>query len=144
MKFYVTVESYKRLKNVFSNLNTFYIIDIDSLIEESGLNPDNPAHRYIINSEIERLIVNGSKSKRYTGIIYINSKLNCDIILGIKNSLNDITKSQIEDLILLDDYDTPKLKDYYSLFSEIIFFPTFKKIKIIECRPLPSSKLKNI
>lgn len=143
MKFYVTVESYKKLKNVFTNLNTFYIIDIDSLIGESGLDPNNPSHRYIINSEIERLISLGAKSKRYTGIIYINSKLNCDIILGIKNSLDEITKSQIEDLTLLDDYDTPKLKDYYSLFDEIIFFPTFKKIKIIECRPLPLSKLKN-
>ena len=88
------------------------------------------------------MIVTGAKSKRYTGIIYINSNLNCDIIVGIKNSLNEITKSQIEDLTLLDDYDTPKLKDYYSLFDEIIFFPTFKKTKIIECRPIPLSKLK--
>ena len=61
----------------------------------------------------------------------------------IKKSLDEITKSQIEDLTLLDDYDTPKLKDYYSLFDEIIFFPTFKKTKIIECRPITYSKLKN-
>ena len=102
-----------------------------------------PSHRFIINSEIERLIVTGAKSKRYTGIIYINSNLNFDIIVGIKKSLDEITKSQIEDLTLLDDYDTPKLKDYYSLFDEIIFFPTFKKTKIIECRPITYSKLKN-
>ena len=113
MKFYVTVESYRKLKNVFTNLNTFYIIDIDSLIAESGLNVNIPSHRFIINSEIERLIVTGAKSKRYTGIIYINSNLNFDIIVGIKKSLDEITKSQIEDLTLLDDYDTPKLKDYY-------------------------------
>ena len=134
MKFYVTVESYRKLKNVFTNLNTFYIIDIDSLIAESGLNVNIPSHRFIINSEIERLIVTGAKSKRYTGIIFI---------VGIKKSLDEITKSQIEDLTLLDDYDTPKLKDYYSLFDEIIFFPTFKKTKIIECRPITYSKLKN-
>ena len=47
-----------------------------------------------------------------------------------------------EDLTLLDDYDTPKLKDYYSLFDEIIFFPTFKKTKIIECRPITFQKSK--
>ena len=56
--------------------------------------------------------------------------------------MNDITKSQIEDLTLLDDYDTPKLRDYYSLFDEIIFFPTFKKTKIIECRPITFQKSK--
>ena len=44
MKFYVTVESYRKLRNVFTNLNTFYIIDIDSLIAESGLNVNIPSH----------------------------------------------------------------------------------------------------
>ena len=140
MKFYITGESYRKLRNVFTNLNTFYIIDVDSLIEESGLNPEKAAHRFIINTEIERLIASGAKSKRYTGIIYINKGLNFDIITSIKKSLNDITKSQVEDLSLLDDYDTPKFKQYYKLFDEVIFFPTFKKTKIIECRPISIQK----
>ena len=142
MKFYITIEPYRKLKNVFTNLNTFYIIDIDTLIADSGLDITKPTHRFIVNTEIERLIEAGAKSKRYTGVIYINSKLNCDVIQGIKKSLSDITKSQIEELTLLDDYDTPKLKPYYTLFDEIIFFPTFKKTKIIECRPIPIPKEK--
>ena len=140
MKFYITGESYRKLRNVFTNLNTFYIIDGDSLIGGSGLNPEKAAHRVIINTEIERLIASGAKSKRYTGIIYINKGLNFDIITSIKKSLNDITKSQVEDLSLLDDYDTPKFKQYYKLFDEVIFFPTFKKTKIIECRPISIQK----
>ena len=140
MKFYITGESYRKLRNVFTNLNTFYIIDVDSLIGESGLNPEKATHRFIINTEIERLIASGAKSKRYTGIIYINKGLNFDIITSIKKSLNDITKSQVEDLSLLDDYDTPKFKQYYKLFDEVIFFPTFKKPKIIECRPISIQK----
>ena len=140
MKFYITGESYRKLRNVFTNLNTFYIIDVDSLIWESGLNPEKATHRFIINTEIERLIASGAKSKRYTGIIYINKGLNFDIITSIKKSLNDITKSQVEDLSLLDDYDTPKFKQYYKLFDEVIFFPTFKKTKIIECRPISIQK----
>lgn len=142
MKFYVTIESFRKLNNVFSNLNTFYILDINSLVKESGLDPDKPSHRYIINAELERLIGNIAKSKRYTGIIYINSHLTCDIITGIKNSLSKITNSKIEEITLLDDYDTPKLKDYYKLFDEVIFFPTFKKTRIIECKPYPLSKIK--
>ena len=140
MKFYITGESYRKLRNVFTNLNTFYIIDVDSLIGESGLNPEKATHRCIINAEIERLIASGAKSKRYTGIIYINKGLNFDIITSIKKSLNEITKSQVEDLSLLDDYDTPKFKQYYKLFDVVIFFPTFKKTKIIECRPISIQK----
>lgn len=142
MKFYITVESYRKLKNVFTNLNTFYIIDIDSLICESKLDASKPTHRFIINTEIERLIAAGAKSKRYTGIIYINSNISFDVITGIKRSLSEITKSQVEEMTLLDDYDTPKLKDYYNLFDEIIFFPTFKKTKIIECKPISFTKQK--
>ena len=142
MKFYITGETYRKLKNVFTNLNTFYIIDVDTLIKDSGLNPLKLSHSFIINSEIERLISLGAKSKRYTGIIYINSNINYDIIVSIKNSLNEITKSHVEDITLLDDYDTPKYKEYYKLFAEIIFFPTFKKTKIIECRPISFQKSK--
>ena len=40
MKFYITGETYRKLKNVFTNLNTFYIIDVDTLIKDSGLNFD--------------------------------------------------------------------------------------------------------
>ena len=40
MKFYITGETYRKLKNVFTNLNTFYIIDVDTLIKDSGLNLD--------------------------------------------------------------------------------------------------------
>lgn len=135
MKFYCTIEPYHKLRHVFSNLSAFYIIDVINLVKESGLNPDKPSHRYIINTEIARLITNATKSKRYIGILYINPELNCNIISGIKTSIKNISSSKIEELILLDDYDTPKLKDYYKLFDEIIFFPTFKKMRIIECKP---------
>lgn len=143
MKFYITGETYKKIKNVFTNLNTFYIIDVNTIIKDSGLNPLKRSHYFIINSEIERLISLGAKSKRYTGIIYINSNINYDIITAIKTSLDEITKSQVEYITLLDDYDTPKYKEYYKLFDEIIFFPTFKKTKIIECRPISFQKQKD-
>lgn len=136
MKFYITAESYRKLRNVFTNLNTFYIIDVDTLISESGLDVNKESHKFIISAEIERLISLGAKSKRYTGIIYINSNVNCDVIVGIRRSLSDMTSSKVDELTLLDDYDTPKFKQYYKLFDEIIFFPTFKKTKIIECRPI--------
>lgn len=140
MKFYITAESSRKLRNVFTNLNTFYLIDVDELIRESGLDANNDSHRFIINTEIERLISTGAKSKRCTGIIYVNSNITCDVIMSIKKSLSEITNSKVDELTLLDDYDTPKLKQYYKLFDEVIFFPTFKKTKIIECRPISTRK----
>lgn len=140
MKFYATIESYTKLKNVFTNLNSFYIIDVDSLLSQVTLDRDSATHRFIINSEIGRLIAIGARSKRYTGILYINSQLNCDSIIGIKHHLASLNASNIEELVLLDDYDTPKMKDYYKLFDEIIFFPSFKKTKIIECKSVVPKK----
>ena len=144
MKFYATIEPLRKLKNLFSNLSSFYIIDVDTILKESGLNPEKPAHKYLINTELERLIVSGAKSKRYIGMIYINSNLNCDTIVVIKNSINVITNSVIESYVILDDFDTPKVNDYYSLFDEVVFFPSLRKTKLIECVPRIIPKINNL
>jgi len=147
MKFYGTIEPCRRLKNLFSNLSSFYIIDVDTILKESGLDPNKNTHKYLINAELERLITSGAKSKRYLGMIYINSKLNCDTIISIKKSIETLTNSAIESFVILDDFDTPKLHDYYTLFDEVVFFPSLKKTKIIECVPriMPKiNKLENV
>lgn len=118
-------------------MSSFYIIDVDRLLRESGLDVNNTVHQYLINVELERLIISGAKSKRYKGIIYINSLVKCDTIVSIKNSVDSITNSAVESMVILDDYDAPKLKDYYTLFDEVIFFPAMKRTRIIECTPLP-------
>lgn len=144
MKLYATVEPIRKLKNLFSNLSSFYIIDVDSILAESGLDPEKMTHKFLINVELERLIVSGAKSKRYVGMIYINSKLNCDVILAIQNSINVITNSAIDSFVVLDDFDIPKLGDYYSLFDEVVFFPSLKKTKLIECVPRVIPKINDI
>ena len=144
MKFYATIEPLRKLKNLFSNLSSFYIIDVDTILKESGLNPDKQTHKYLINTELERLIVSGAKSKRYIGMIYINSNLNCDTIVAIKNSINVITNSVIESYVILDDFDIPKVNDYYSLFDEVVFFPSLRKTKLIECVPRIIPKINNL
>ena len=144
MKFYATIEPLRTLKNLFSNLSSFYLIDVDTILKESGLNPDKQTHKYLINTELERLIVSGAKSKRYIGMIYINSNLNCDTIVAIKNSINVITNSVIESYVILDDFDIPKVNDYYSLFDEVVFFPSLRKTKLIECVPRIIPKINNL
>lgn len=133
MKFYATIEPCRKLKNVFSNLSSFYIIDVDQILEESKLDITNKAHVYLINTELERLIVNGAKSKRYNGLIYINSNINESVIDGIKDLINSLENSNVDSFVLLDDVDVPKLNMYYVMFDEVVFFPSMKRTRIIEC-----------
>lgn len=135
MNIYFTIEPCRRLKNIFSNLSSFYIIDIDSILEESGLDVEKKSHQFLINSEIDRLLVSGARSKRYAGMIYINSKMNLDTMKSVKDTVMNVEGSTIEDVIILDDCDVPKMKDYYKFFDEVIFFPTLNKRKIIRCVP---------
>lgn len=133
MKFYATIEPCRKLKNVFSNLSSFYIIDVDQILEESKLDITNKAHVYLINTELERLIINGAKSKRYNGLIYINSNINESVIDGIKDLINSLENSNVDSFVLLDDVDVPKLNMYYVMFDEVVFFPSMKRTRIIEC-----------
>lgn len=136
MNLYVSTELEGKLKNVFSNLSGFYIINVDSLMALSKLDFTKKAHCFLMNSEIERLISIGAKSKRYSGIIYINSMMDKDTVLSLKRSVENIQNSYLDDIVLLDDYDLPKLKKFYKLFNEVIFFSSLKKTKIIQCTPL--------
>lgn len=77
-------------------------------------------------------------------MIYINSNLNCDVIVSIKNSIGIITNSVIDSFVILDDVDVPKLSDYYTLFDEVVFFPALKKTKLLECVPRIIPKLNEI
>jgi len=135
MNIYFTVEPCKRLKNLFSNLSSYYIIDVDSILEGTGLDINKKAHQFLINNELERLLISGCKSKRYIGIIYINSKMTFDTISSVKESVFNAEGSLVEGAVGLDDCDVQKLSDYYVMFDEVIFFPTVNKAKIIKCVP---------
>ena len=134
MKIYITNEPQNRLRNSFSNINTFAIIDVDNIVKSTNLDLTKTHNIFLINSEIEKFFITNCKSKRYKGIIYINSNLNDDIF----NNLIELSEKikGITDLILMDDYDTPKLQKYYHYVEEIMYFSTFKRVKILECKPL--------
>ena len=136
MNLYVSTESDRKLRNVFSNLSGFYIINVDMLVEASRLDLSKNSHRFLMNSEIERLISIGAKSKRYSGIVYINSMLDKDTVQSLKESVDNLKESNIDYMVLLDDYELPKLKKLYKLFDEVTFFSSLKKTKIIQCTPL--------
>lgn len=144
MNLYVTSESYYRIKNGFSNINAFAIIDVNLIIDTLKLDMTKTYNIFLVNDEIKKLLSLYSKSKKYRGIIYITSNINKNVIDNIKSLIStDEYDHAVNELILLDDYDTPKLEKYYKFVNEVMFFSTFKKIKIIECKPIEMLKRSN-
>lgn len=132
MKFYVTVESTQRLKKSFLNLKLFSIIYIPEILEQYGYTYStiDDYGSFIISNQINELIKTYSKSKRIRGIIYSNPDINEEILPNIFETLANI--ETISEVVLLDDYNVPKLTHLYSNFDEIVFFPSIKKIRLIE------------
>jgi hypothetical protein len=136
MKFYITVEGVPKLKRSFLNLKLYSIISVCDILEEYGYTYDtiDDYGVFIVNEKIIGLIKNYVKSKRIRGIIYSNENLNEGIIENLFDTLEPIEK--IQDIVLMDDYNVPRLREHYDSFQEIIFFPSVKKVRLIECKPI--------
>jgi len=136
MKFYITIEGIPKLKRSFLNLKLYSIISVSEILADHKYNYDtiDEYGAFIISEKIMELINNYVKSKRIRGIIYSNEFLNKDTIENLFDTLED--KERIRDIVLLDDYNVPKLQEYYNYFNEIIYFPSVKKVRLIECKPI--------
>ena len=132
MKFYVTIEGVQKLKRSFLNIKLFSIINVQEILEnfKYDYNTMNDYEIFIVNKEIICLIKNYSKSKRIRGIIYSNPNLNELVIENLKEIIKNY--NNITEFVLIDEYNLPQLQHFYHLFNEIIFFPSIKKIRIIE------------
>jgi len=136
MKFYITIEGINKIKRSFLNLKLFSVINVLEIIEQFGYTYStiDDYSAFIINKKIIDLIKNYSRSKRIRGIIYCNPYLSDVVIDGLYEIL--VPYDKISEVVLLDDYNVPKLKHLYYQFDEIIFFPSIKKIRLIECKSI--------
>ena len=136
MKFYVTIEGIQKLKRSFLNLKLFHIINIPSILEEHGYTYEtiDEYSYFIIAKKISGLIDSYSKSKRIRGIIYCNPELSNPVIESLIKEISG--NKRISEIVLLDDYNVQKARHFYNLFPEVIFFPSIKKIRLIECKPI--------
>jgi len=136
MKFYVTTEGIQKLKRSFLNLKLFSIIHVPEILEKYGYTYENIDKYgvFIVSNKINDLIKSYAKSKRIRGIIYSNPTVDEELIPNLFDTLKDL--ETINEVVLLDDYHLPKLKHLYPYFDEIIFFPSIKKIRLIECKPI--------
>lgn len=136
MKFYITVEGLPKLKRAFLNLKLYSIVSVPEILADLGYTYStiDEYGAFIINQKIMNMIDNYVKSKRIRGIIYSNPNLGRDIVENLFTELEPCER--VSDLVLLDDKYVPKLEEYYDLFEEIIFFPSVKKVRLIECKPI--------
>jgi len=142
VKFYVTTEDTYKLKKSFLNLKLFSIIYVPEILEKFDYTYENidEYSAFIVSNKINDLIKTYAKSKRIRGIIYSNPLIDEDLIPNLFDSLKDL--ETITEIVLLDNYHLPKLKHLYLHFDEIIFFPSIKKIRLIECKPLKDENIK--
>jgi len=135
MKFYITIENTQRLKHSLLNIKLFSIICIPEILEQYGYTQDtiDDYGIFIINKHIDDLIKCYARSKRIRGIIYSNPIMNDIIISNLFETIKNI--DTINEIVLFDDNNVPKLKHLYNRFDEIVFFPSIRKIRLIEARP---------
>lgn len=136
MKFYITTEGTQKLKRSFLNLKLFSIINVDDILKKFNYNYEtiNDYESFIVSNKINDLILSYSKSKRIRGIIYSNPSVNEYTIMSLYDTLDKL--DTVTNLVLLDDYNVPKHIKLYPYFDEIIYFPSIKKIRLIESKPI--------
>lgn len=129
---YITSEPENILKQSFSNLKNFFILDVNTFVENLGVDLTKQSGVYLVNSEIEKTILSQAKLKKYQGVIYINKNLSTKLYTFFKQRFK--RSSGINKIVLIDNGQFPKHMDLMSVFDEVVFYERFKKTKIIECQ----------
>lgn len=135
MNLYVTFDDRTKIKKCFLNLRKYLIINSEEIIERLGFSKDNLdiCSSFIVNEEICRMITEGVSSKKLLGIVYSNPEFNDEIMREVIHFSQEI--KNLESVIFLTDKWMNE--EYYELFEEVLFYPTIKKVHMINCIPLP-------
>ena len=135
MNLYLTFEDKNKIKKCFLNLRKYLIINSDEVVEKLGFDKSNidDCLSFIINEEILKMIKDGSSGRKLLGIVYSNSEMNDEIIREIIHFSEGV--KNIEKTILLTEKG--ESEEFYELFEEVMFYPSVKKVHIVECQTYP-------
>lgn len=128
---YITTESESKLKQLFCNAKDFYMLDVAGLIKEMDLDISKASSVYLINEEIQKIIISKASLKRVHGIFYIVQNLSEQLINTVKQRLSRL--DGVVDFVLIDNGYCPKHNRFASMFNDVIFYERFRKNKIIRC-----------
>jgi hypothetical protein len=140
MKLYITRSPREKLKKAFLNMRKQHVISVSEIIEQMGYGEQelDSYTSFLVNEEIKNQIRAVSRARRAHSIIYCNPNLNEDIIRFIIFYVNEST--DIESVYFLTEEN--KDENYFELFDGVTFFPSMKKIHIVDCRTADNSLLK--
>ena len=135
MNLYLTFDNIHKIKKCFLNLRKYLIIDSNEVINLLNFSKEeiDDCQSFIINAEILKKIKEGSSGRKLLGIIYSNPNFNDEIIRSIIHFASSV--KNVDKVIFL--VEKGKRDEYYELFEEVMYFPTLKKIHIIECQTYP-------
>ena len=109
--------------------------NITFLLNNISSNPKIIVDKFPLKpGKINDMMKSYAKSKRIRGIIYSNPTVDEILIPNLFNTLDEL--DNISEMVLMDDYYVPKLKHLYKYFDEVIFFPSVKKTRLIECKSI--------
>lgn len=133
MKLYIS-NSIEKCRNCFLNLSRFYILDVQQLLDELRLDMKDKCNAFFVSRHIQNIISQQSKSKRLEGIIYVNTNLSEKLFDHLFNFVRELPR--MENMVLIDDPIFRPLSRFYPLFEEVMFFPTIRRVRIVECQTL--------
>jgi hypothetical protein len=121
MNLYITVEDKNKLKKAFLNLRKQQIIIVDDVVVELGyeVGKVDDYASFIVNQKIKKIIASTATGKKMQSIIYVNDKLNDEIIRGLIHFSQEQTV--VDKVILLtekgsnEDSMNSLKKSYFSL-----------------------------
>jgi len=133
VNFYITTEDEEILRKHFLNMRFYALISIPDIITSLGKTYETLSEydEFIVNSTIINQIEIFIKKKQYYSIIYYNPYINYNVIKNLYEYLSD--NPNILKIALLDYKYNPKHEDLWQYFEEIVFFPSIKRKKILEC-----------
>lgn len=117
------------------NLRKYLIIAADEVIQSVGyadLELDE-CSQFLVNEEIKKLIRDGSVRRKLLSVVYTNPDMNDEAVRELIHYATGVPS--ISNVIFL--VEKGEREEYYELFQEVIFFPTTKKVHIVECIPIP-------
>lgn len=140
MNIYITTEPESKLKVLFSNIKSFYILDVQQYISDVKLDLTKQCNVYLVNTEIMNMVMTAAKLKKYQGIIYINKSIDPSIIRNLQSKFKNI--KEINKVILIDNGTTPKHAHLHNICEEVYFYERFCKNKIVDCGNIFGNKNK--
>ena len=123
MKLYIS-NSAEKCRNCFLNLSKFYILDVQQILGELNLDMSDKCNAFFVWKYADRFV-----SK-----VYINTNLSEKLCDNLFNCVKELPK--MENMVLIDDPIFQPLSEFYPLFEEVMFFPTVRKVRILECQTL--------